>query len=58
MNSPSATLKLACEACGHHAELDRRTAFAIFGAAATPYAIRRRAKCIHCGERSRIGVSI
>jgi len=56
--SPSDTLKLACEACGHRAELPRAQAFKRFRADATPFTIRRRSKCAACGERQRIQVSV
>ena len=55
---PDDTLKLVCDACGHHATLMRKAAFARFGADATPYTIRRRAKCAACGERNRITVTV
>jgi len=55
---PNDTLKLACDACGHRAALGRKEAFARFGADATPYTIRRRARCAACGERHRVSVSI
>ena len=51
---PNDRLKLSCEACGHHAELTRKDAFVLFGADATPFMIRRRSKCLVCGERQRI----
>jgi rRNA maturation protein Nop10 len=56
--SPSDTLKLTCEACGHRAEWTRRDAFALYGPDATPYVVRRRSQCRQCGERARIAVTI
>jgi len=55
---PKDRLKLACEACGHRAELTRKEAFVLFGAEATPFMIRRRSKCVVCGERRRITVGV
>lgn len=56
--SPTDTLTLTCEACGHASELTRRAAFAAFGPDASPYMIRRRARCSACGERRRIGATV
>jgi hypothetical protein len=48
-------LKVRCDACGHLATFDRATALRLFGPA-TPYEIRRRARCSHCGVAGRVTV--
>ena len=58
MNGTSNRLIIKCGACDHRAEYLRADAWRIWGMHATPHAIRRRAKCILCGERNRIAVSI
>ena len=58
MESEADRLKLACDACGHKTEYARRDAWRIFGMQATPHTIRKRAKCIQCGERARISVTV
>lgn len=58
MGSDADTLKLKCDACGHRAEYARRDAWQIWGMRATPHSIRRRAKCILCGERTLISVTV
>jgi DNA-directed RNA polymerase subunit RPC12/RpoP len=58
MNSDTDTLKLECKSCGHKTEYARRDAWTIWGMNATPHMIRKRAKCIQCGERALISVSI
>jgi hypothetical protein len=58
MNSPSQRLKVRCDACGHASQYPRADAWAIWGMHATPHSIRRRAKCLICGERTLISVTI
>jgi hypothetical protein len=58
MNSEADSLKLKCEACGHQAEFMRAAAWKMFGMGATPHSIRRRAKCILCGERNLVAIWI
>jgi DNA-directed RNA polymerase subunit RPC12/RpoP len=58
MNSDSDRLKVTCDTCGHASQYARRDAWAIWGMHATPHSIRRRAKCIACGERRMISVTI
>jgi DNA-directed RNA polymerase subunit RPC12/RpoP len=58
MESAADTLKLECKACGHKTAYARQDAWTIFGMHATPHSIRRRAKCIQCGERALINVAI
>ena len=57
MSSDADRLKLECKKCGHSTEYGRRDAWTIFGMHATPHMIRRRAKCIKCGERTLISVT-
>jgi hypothetical protein len=52
MESETDTLKLACGKCGHKVTYARQDAWKIWGMQATPHSIRRRAKCILCGERT------
>jgi hypothetical protein len=52
------TLKLRCDACGHRASFDCATAQALFGPDASPFAIRRRARCRYCGVTGRVTVWI
>jgi len=58
MLAPGDTLKIECEACGHRLELSRRDAFAMFGADASPFVVRRRSRCAACGERRRVAVTV
>jgi hypothetical protein len=58
MNSDTDRLRLECKKCGHAVEYARRDAWTIWGMHATPHTIRRRAKCIACGERNLIRVTI
>jgi DNA-directed RNA polymerase subunit RPC12/RpoP len=58
MNSDADRLKLECQACGHKTEYARRDAWTIWGMNATPHSIRKRAKCIRCGERVLISVTV
>jgi DNA-directed RNA polymerase subunit RPC12/RpoP len=52
------TLKVQCEACGHRASFDRTTAQRLFGEGASPYEIRRRARCRYCQAAGRVTVWI
>jgi hypothetical protein len=58
MLSPGAVLTLTCRACGRTATLSRREAFERFGSDASPYLVRRRARCGRCGERDRVAAAI
>lgn len=58
MLSPRATLKVRCLACGHGAEWSRLRAFAVFGADASPFMVRRALVCGACGETQRLEVVI
>jgi hypothetical protein len=58
MNSEAQRLRITCGACGHAAEFPRAAAWKLFGMHATPYSIRRRARCIVCGDRRMIATTI
>ena len=58
MLAANVTLKIECERCGHRAEWRRQDAFAIFGVDASPFAVRRRSRCVECGETNRVAVRI
>jgi hypothetical protein len=58
MNSDTDRLRLECTKCRHAVEYARRDAWTIFGMHATPHMIRKRAKCIRCGERNLISVTL
>lgn len=49
--APTDRLKLKCERCGRTAEWPRAQALAAFGADASPYEVRRLARCGGCGSR-------
>lgn len=51
MRSPTDTLKLKCEPCGHEEAFARTMAWRCFGADSTPPDVRRRARCSKCGAR-------
>jgi hypothetical protein len=52
------TLTLECLVCGHTAALNRDDAFALFGAGAGPFEIKRASRCRKCGERENIKISL
>jgi len=58
LGSDTDRLKLECKSCGHKSSYARQDAWRIWGMNATPYSIRRRAKCILCGERTLISVTV
>jgi DNA-directed RNA polymerase subunit RPC12/RpoP len=58
MGSDANRLKLECRSCGHKTSYARQDAWRIWGMHATPHSIRRRAKCILCGERILISVTV
>ncbi len=55
---PSDTLKRRRDACGHSTKWTRRHTVTLYGQHVATYMIRRRSKCIPCGERTRITVTI
>lgn len=55
--APTDTLKLTCADCGRRVEWPRERAFRAFGAGASPYEVRKVAKCGRCGSR-RVDVAI
>lgn len=56
--SPSSMLKLRCDACGHQAAFNHRQAFACFGADASPYEVREKARCSARGVKGKVTASI
>lgn len=58
MMGGAATLKIACEACGHQATWTSDQAIGRLGPDAIPVDIRRRLKCGSCGVvgRSRVWI--
>lgn len=58
MMGEAATLKMACDGCGHEATWTARQAIDRLGADATPADIRRRLKCKDCGQAGRVRVWI
>jgi hypothetical protein len=58
MMTGAATLKIACEGCGHEATWTAAQAFDRLGAGATPADIRRRLICRSCGRPGRARVWI
>lgn len=58
MMSGAATLKLACDGCGHEATWTTRQAIDRLGGDATPADIRRRLVCSDCGQAGRVRVWI
>ena len=55
--APTDTLKLTCQDCGRQAAWSRERAFRAFGAGASPYEVRRAARCGRCGSR-RVDVAV
>ncbi len=51
-------LRLQCGHCGHSAALSRAEAFARFGAHASPFEVRRRARCSACQVQGKVGASV
>lgn len=58
MNAANQRLFVKCGGCGHESSFIREDAWKTWGMHATPHSIRRRAKCVLCGERNLISVSI
>jgi peptide subunit release factor 1 (eRF1) len=58
LGSDTDRLKLECNNCGHKTSYARQDAWKIWGMHSTPHSIRRRAKCILCGERTLISVTV
>ena len=58
MMANAATLKIACEACGHEATWTSAQAFKRLGPDAAPFDIRRRLVCSACGRAGRAKVWI
>jgi hypothetical protein len=52
------TLKIQCGRCGHVHAWPREDAFKAYGPDAAPYDVRRRSRCLQCGERRKISVFI
>lgn len=51
-------LLLFCGRCGRTAALTRTQALARFGHHASPFEVRRRAKCSGCGSSAGVGMSL
>ena len=58
MLARAATLKIACEACGHEANWTAAQAYQRLGPDAIPFDIRRRLICQSCGCKGRSRVWI
>ena len=54
LGSDTDRLKLDCKSCGHKTSYARQDAWKIWGM----HSIRRRAKCILCGERTLISATV
>ncbi|ODT86697.1 hypothetical protein [Phenylobacterium sp. SCN 70-31] len=51
MLGPSETLKVKCRACGRVTAFPVKLAIRAFGPDATPYDVRRKARCTACRAR-------